>query len=263
MNIPKECYKHTSGEEQIYQEMQGYKTGNVEIESINFEGSIYLNIKDAPYPIKTCVTEHQLWSANMMKSVLMGMIKLSPFPNRDKFIDVFIRLGEKIMSPALLKEEHLSVFARELHWCVFTFLVEVGVDEVKADKVAEIFVHLIEFDNAYRYRLLDIFYTTSKEKLSKPITELQRIIKMIEYRDNYTVSVKFKLVGRLILLALLLPKYRRAFKKVVDGVDLKNLQPDDGDKYWMYCRSDYRFFNLDVEQRMELAKAMKWKYPWQ
>jgi hypothetical protein len=265
MELPRECFKHASGVEQIDEEMQNYKTGNVEVESVNHEGAITLGIKDADFPWKTLVSAENLWASNMMKAVIIQGMKITPpwilLLKRDKVIDSFLMVGKKIMTPHFLKEEHMTTFSKEFQWCLFTFMVEIGIDENKADKVAEILVHLFEFDNAYRFRMQDIFHATTKKKLQRPSKEMRRLIGLVMERNTETVGIKFKLAYKVVSLMLLVPKYRRAFKTVVEGVDLKNLQFDKGDLYWTAVRTDYDFRGLSKYARMKQSKFAGWKYP--
>lgn len=265
MELPRECYKHSTSVDQIQDEMSRMKRGQVEIVDVKWDGEVVMEIKDAMFPYKTCLSPEIMWATNMFKSFIIENLKIVPvwlyLFKKEKAINGFLRFGDKIMSPYLLKEVHLTAFSRELHWCLFTFLNETGINEERADKIAELMVHLLEYDNAYRFRVQDILHTTSKERLKSPIREVRRLMKLSRDRDSEVVSKKFALLGRLMVFVLLIPKYRRAFKKVVDGVDIKKLGFDEGDLYWVHPREDYKFLGLQVKERMELAKAMGWKYP--
>ena len=69
-------------------------------------------------------------------------------------------------------------------------------------------------------------------------------------RDDKRVSGNTTRLMKLACLILLIPKYRRIFKRVITKIDFKKLQFDEDDRYFCLNRSDYKFFGEDIDTRM-------------
>lgn len=265
--LPKECYLTTSGGEQVAQE--GNERWVLDRLSIDKDG-IFIYIKGAQYPYKNFCTAEAVFIFNQVKALFVETLKIcakwyfvpiTPFLywNRNKIIEGFNRVAWKISSPALLKFQYLSTFSRAFHYTIFSFLVGMGIKENEADRFATVFVHLIDFDNAYRLRLTDIFSETSEEKLRKqPIREILKLAKL--KRDTNPIVVNnFKKLAYLIIILLFIPRVRKSFKNCLGEFD--KMWYDEGDRYWVCMRKDYDFMGMTYEERQTYAKNKGWTFP--
>jgi len=269
--IPRECYKYSTGEAQMNQEQISCKENLLEVSGFDWNGALKTNIKDAMFPYKSYVSDEIMWATNMVKSNFMEALKLLTRPQYlpgtlytlfrqkelEKTIQSFNQQSWRVISPYILKDQHLSNFAKELHWCIFTFLYELGITEEHADRFATIVSHLIEYDNAYRFRIQDLFSEVTKLTPK----EIKRLARISKERDSEGVSKKITTIATIISLGLWIPKVKRAFNKVAEGVTIENLYYETDDIYWVALREDYLYQGKTKEQRMKEAYERGWDYP--
>lgn len=271
MQIPRECFRYSSPEEQIKQEGKLF----IEVEGLNCEEEIQIEIKDSQFPFKTFVSGETLFYTNIVKSlfaenarILLSwrfipalILSLLSRKMTHKLLYVFNRIGFRVLSPYLLKDRHLTKFSQELEWATFTFLFNLGIQEDYASRFAEIFVHLLEHDDAHRLRIQDLFTETTIEKLHKP-KEIRRLAKLSFERNNKVAwSSKYKNLMIICSLILYVPKIRKAYKTVLKDLNLKNLQLDEKDMYWSVFKEDYNLMGMTADERKEYAKSQGWHYP--
>lgn len=272
LKIPKECFLYQSGDEQI----QNEGGEHYEIEKLDFREDFKMYIKDAEFHFEGFTTNKILWETNKAKSVFIEGIRLLTKPLfiiptiltliffRQHIIKPFTWLGHRIMSPVMLKDKHISKFARELQYMIFEFLRHL-INEQDADKVSEIVSRMIDNDDAYKQRLKDIFSMTTKEKLLKPkeLTRLLNIMDSRQKKDNGKSWVdKIKPIVFLLRIAIaIIPSARKGYKSAVNNINLDNLILHWEDIYWSIYKTDYDFGGMTIEERKQLAKEKGWKYP--
>lgn len=243
-----------------------YITDHIDFYSI---GGIRQYIKGAQYPQKGLASPEILASLNIAKRVFVGLIKLSqkwvflpsllligviPHFMRVRAIqgilEVFNSISGRILEDVYLKTEHMLESSKEIYFLTHNFLYAYGISEIESTRTARVIGAFIEFDNAYRYRLQDLFHSTTKEKMiSKPVKEVNRLIKLSKERDSEGVSEKFVGVLRILSIFLLLPSFRKAFKTAIESSSFHNLQFDESDIYYISMRNDYDYLGEDVEVR--------------
>lgn len=137
-----------------------------------------------------------------------------------------------------------------------------GLLKFRAQAILEALEYILEHDQAYRFRFMDMLAETTKERLTEnPRREIKRLLAINKARD-YThangplVSDKIGKVGNLVLWALLLPPLKRRFREAIATLDWSKYQWDDIDRYWAYLKNDYDYFGLSFEKRQILLKAM-------
>jgi hypothetical protein len=163
----------------------------------------------------------------------------------------------------MLKDKHISVFARELQYFIFEFLRHI-TDEQRADKISEIVSRIIDNDDAYKQRIKDLFSMTDKERLLKP-RELTRLVNLMDKRQLNGTCPWVKKVKSMVLLLRLaiffIPNARKGYKSAVQNINHDNLILHWEDMYWSVFKKDYDFAGMTIEQRKQLAKDKGWKYP--
>lgn len=224
-------------------------------ERFDFSNGINVYIKDAKYPLKGFVTPGAIWQCNIVKRVLVEMLKLPLWlfltkKSRQKLVNSFNQIAEKAMKTCILEYKYQTPITQELYHLVKSLLISIGITCESADTFSKYATHLIQYDDAYRYRAEDIFSETSKEKLIKyPIIEIDRIMLILESRDNPVVAGKFRKIANLVSLILILPKYNLLFRDIISKSNFSKLQYDDADRYWVCMRNDYKFMGKEVEER--------------
>lgn len=275
IKVPRDCYKYGSGVEQS----QNEGGDPYEVIGISTNEVIQLQIKDAMATWAVYASNQIMAKTNAIKSLFIESIKLltrkqfilgtlftiARKKERLKLIQTFNRQAFRIASvsdePYYLKEWHLTQVSRELHWCIFVFLTKLDIPEPDADRFAEIFVHLLEYDNAYRFRFQDIMTETTKDELKTPRKAILRLIGVYKDRDLAQVSDKIIRLAKLLSYAMYIPKVKHAFLEVVEGMNLENLQYQEADIYWLCTANVYKVMGMTNEERKEYAKNKGWTYP--
>lgn len=218
------------------------------------EGILVYN-EEALFPEKGFVFPDAMWECNIVKRVLVEYSKLSFWnfitkKGRQKLVDSFNQIADKVMKFSLIEERFLSPIAKELQYIITQLLIGVKITPQSAEQCALYISHLIQYDNAYRYRLEDMFSETSKEQLlESPIIELDRILLILESRDTEGVSRKFRKIGTIIMGLICIPSYFHLFRDIISKSKFERLQYDEADRYWVTMRNDYKYLGEDYETR--------------
>ena len=263
-------HKYANGGQQIKQE-GGEAFAIVGIED---EGEIKTVIKKAQFAHRTYISNKTLFVTNQAKSIFIEAIKTLVEPQyiigtvislftpkiRQNLIKRFNHMAFRLISPEIYKEIHRTPFGNELQYLIFEITRHL-VSEESADRFAEIVSTIIENDDAYRYRIMDLFSETTIEKL-KDIKELKRLITLSNDRDTCRLVKKKKYDLYIILrVALYIPKIKKAYLSALDNLTISNLQLKDEDIYWCSYKKDYDFMGMNWEQRQEYAKNKGWIFP--
>ncbi len=131
-----------------------------------------------------------------------------------------------------IKPEYQTPIAYEVNYLCKFFLKEVGIEENVATNFAKIISHVIEYDNAYRLYIMDIMSRVSKKNLmDNPLKEIDRIAKlMVKYPQD--IYDKFNSIKRILKILLIIPKYKKAFHKTIELMNIEKLQYTESDRYW-------------------------------
>jgi|ERR1035437_2455207 hypothetical protein len=177
--------------------------------------------------------------------------------NKIKYIESLMRSYNDItfkgMRYLFIKKEYKTPVACEINTMLYRFLIYIEIEKEVAKNFAAIFAHFIEYDNAYRYRLQDIMSeTTPKLLLCEPIYEIDRLMLLMGQRDSPGVYEKFRAVKYVFSFLLLFPKYRNAFRYMIEESNFGELQYTPADRYWSYLRTDYKFGGLEYEERSKI-----------
>ena len=131
------------------------------------------------------------------------------------------------------------------------FLKEVGISKEVSEGFARAFASLFEWDDIYLIILQDLASETSAEKLIKnPGKEISRLLNLFKERDaRDKMHDTFSSSAKLLKLAFLYPKLKRAFIKAIKEIEFKNLQMDDGDRYWALRLIHYNAMGRTFEDR--------------
>jgi hypothetical protein len=100
-----------------------------------------------------------------------------------------------------------------------------------------------------------------KKDPRKEFKRLMLINRKREEEHKGNVSNKFKLFGTILTLIFLHPKIKKAYIKSIDAIDIKRLQPDKADWFWMCIRTGYNYFGKTDKQRMMDINELKFVIP--
>jgi hypothetical protein len=248
------------------------------VSRIEVDNGRFIHYSGMEYPEKGFAVVEDIWAINIAKRLLMEQLRLIKYfiPSisvfiflpwklkikiLNRFITAYNEVAYKAMSDRILLEEFMTPIGREVRKMSLKFLTEIGIDPIQAEKTSDILGTIVNSDNAYRYRLHDLFNESSKKKLlAKPITELRRLMyinRVREIQHKVKVSNKVKLVTSVASFVLLHPKVRKAFKASLKECEYKNLLPDEHDRFWMCVRGDYEFMGIPHPKRKQMINHLK------
>jgi hypothetical protein len=230
---------------------------------VNYDRGIFAYYEGAEYPQKGMTPVEVMRSINIVKAIVSGVLSFRF--NLLSLLMAFNRIGNKAIEQYLLKDEYRTAGTLELCRIVYDFIFSLTSNDTVALHFSRIFSHLIEYDNAYRLRFLDLGSETTKEKLLKnPRKEMKRLVKLLTEREVFLgkdVSDKFNKVVSILSWLLFIPKYRKAFKYAIHMADWEKMTFDNTDRYWACLRTDYDFFGLSYDERMKMIKDNGYSIP--
>jgi len=262
--MPEQSYEIPQVDQQMYQNPRtSNPLGNEEIVShiatrpIEYNPYPILHLEGASYPMKGWYQPEIIAELNIIKAIIL---RAAQFPaalllvNKEKAMMAFNGLYDKIFHYTL-NEPYLLPAAKGFYKFTSQFLIHVGIDPTIAKQFCFRVAHIIQYDDAYRYRLQDILSETTHAQItSKPRQELLRLTSILTKRTpkGNLVANKLKLIITPVSYLLLVPKYRKAFIKAMTEDVLKDMQYDDADRYWACLKNDdYLFTGRTVAERTE------------
>lgn len=195
-----------------------------------------------PHPHKGVASVEALHATNHVKRLVKEGLRLWPLVLcRTRATRSFVTLSWGVMEPHIIKYEYLCPAAQTTYRMLRTIFERLGTPEPIL--MAKVLAHMVEYDQAYRFRIQDLCSETTAQKLcDAPIREIRRLLALNRQRDYAEVSAKMALVAHVLTVALLLPRVRNAFRHAVASCSFKGLQFDEADTYWARRKSDYNYF---------------------
>lgn len=139
--------------------------------------------------------------------------------------------------------DYMPDSAMEIGNMTQTFLQQMGVNFRTAIEFSMIIQHVIGYDLAYRLRIQDML--NEIEDYSNPRKELKRLWGIYKKRETVIPTYmipKARKYFNIMLLSLLIPKVKRAFKYTLDNTDWDRIKFAEEDKEWIKIRTDYKFY---------------------
>jgi hypothetical protein len=161
------------------------------------------------------------------------------------------QVADRVLRPYYLKVNRMTSLGQEIYGILISLFTELGVGKGKIEPTSRILATIIDFDTAYRYRIEDLMSETSKEQmLKRPIREIRRLLKILQDRDSRPeLNSKFSAIGLALAAILLIPRFRKAFKKAMGNCTFSNLQLDAADRYHVLALDGYKFLGRSIEDR--------------
>lgn len=206
--------------------------------------------KNVPYPKKGFPTPEALTAVNGIKKIVLESAKLLKNPiillgvvlmNKTKLLKTFNTVYDKIAGQYNLKETFLCRSAFYLATFIQNVLTECGVEPSVAKSFGFNIAHLLEYDDAYRYRFQDLMCEIQVEAFKKnPRHELKRLYTIFKERTTDNVAdykIKY-IVDAVSLLAWFIRK------PLANNAEmLKLCGRDQADWYWSCLRADHYLYN--------------------
>lgn len=246
-------------------------TFDMERVEIDHEKGIRIFYKGVLFPTKGWPFQSAMYLINIVKRQTMMLMSgfgnkeiifsalgflLTPYSWKIRIIENLLvsynRNANFLLSNIYLKNEYMQPCSRELMKIIDRFLLKMGISQITRKETAKIFATMIEYDDAYRYRIEDIFSETTKESLiQSPRKEIKRLVGIYSSRETKSPQIiaKFKSFSGIFSLILLNRKIKQAFLFAIAYCEFSNLQLDEGDRYHCGRRNDYDFFGDKFEDR--------------
>ena len=236
------------------------------------EGGMNLWFKEVPYPKKGFPFMQATLANNIVKRQTMMIVSsvaqkrmilpimgfmLMRYKNKiamlENFLNHYVRNSDYIMTQFYLKDQFMSPPAKQIQIFITNLLTEIGINPSLALSTARIIATMMEYDDAYRYRIEDMAFETTPDKLyASPAAEIDRILLIYQTREKVMpVVAKFRAFSLALSFLLIYPRVRIAFRKAVRSMDFKYIQLDEADRYHCLLRDDYNFMGRTIDDRIK------------
>lgn len=149
----------------------------------------------------------------------------------------------------ILQADLRTPVARVIYAIVEEFFAQLALDAGLSRRAATIAATLVDYDDAYRYRLQDLAgETTNYDLRVQPAAELERLAGLLAAREHDPASRLIELLS-LARLAFLSGQVRAVWRTALFNTERQwhQLRPDAADRYWMAQRPDYVFGGAQAE----------------
>ena len=192
----------------------------------------------------------------------MMILAIMPWRYKFNFFKRFLtgvqRVANWTISSSYLVDNRYNTTSRAIMKMLKDFLLILGTDLATADQVSKALATVIEYDDAYCFRLQDMMSETTQWNLANsPVREFRRLEKIYMNREKSHATQSVGRIFKLAQVALLHPKIRRSWRIAVTNLtprDFKGLQLDNADRYHILPRADYNFTGRTFEERCEIYK---------
>ena len=232
---------------------------------------VYIYYKGVPYPCRAYFNplndpNHNLRALNalgMVKKFFLSLFYAPVIPRTfnlkkwERFLESSLLMCQWHLFEFLAEDNEWSVPVWEIGKMVRVFLETLGFNSDIAYLAARIVMCIFEYDQAYRYRLQDLLRESSKRLMQNPRKEIKRLFQLLIDRDIMDEGKQWNIYGRAekfikpLLLVLLIPKFKNAFLKAIDGLDFENIKLDINDRYHVSFWRGYDFFGQDFDTRYQ------------
>lgn len=254
--FPNEVYMFNTGVEQLTPKG---KTHHATYKIEFTEDGILQYIDGAEYPQRGFPHTDAIEACAVAKRLLIILLRthklmLPTVKNLEKTLNNYNDISLKVLNDYILL--HQTPLADEFRKFIYNFLINLNINPKTARETSIVISCLFEYDNAYRFRLQDLFTSTTKEYLiNNPYFGISDLIHISKQRHlNNGVHKKFALIKPLAYIIGIIPKYRKAYINALKQSDFSRLQMTPIDEYWVAQRVDYKFFGEEIPQ---LRKRLK------
>jgi hypothetical protein len=203
-------------------------------------------VKKYTMSVVMTVAQRDAWLPLLAFAVLPWKMKMRILENA---LNRYINFSNSVLNRVYLKPRYTTVCTRELRSLLAHFCSNLGIHQ--GESFAKIFSTLIEYDDAYRYRVQDLFGVVTKDELLvSPVKAVEKMAAALKDREEQ-IPEKFDAFIKIARVMLHIPRVRKAFKKAVELCTLENLQMSEGDIYHSMLREGYNYGGLTIEERVD------------
>ena len=169
--------------------------------------------------------------------------------------------NSKRMRKIFLKPNRYRQSVRELIKLINGFISNLGIrvwtPETGERDFGKVIGTILEYDNAYYWRMEDIFSETSKELLIKnPRKELKRLLEIYKSREKGGIEFKAEAIVKALNWIFWIPGVKKAFRKAIQSVDIEKMKMTKDDSYFTMIYEGYDFQGKNIEERTKIWLSM-------
>lgn len=252
-------------------------------------GGMLAYFQDCPFPAKGFPFPQAIYASNGVKRIFrasmdmisydmllpaMGFLllrKKTKLRIMSRLLESFDDMARQLLGMFYLDRTKWSECPREIFMALRGFLIGMGIEENLSERFAEDFATLIQYDDAYRIRIMDIMSETTKEKLlAHPVAEMKKLINILahrepsqDWRENLKQGnvTKFMHIVWVLRFLFFSPKFKKSFIKTIKESQFSNFQYDDADLYHSMLRADYDIKGYPIGQRVKMYEAWHSVFP--
>ena len=224
-------------------------------------GGIFCYFTGMKYPKKCFPFPEALSAVNTVKRITRLILAMG-WPafiwRPGKVLDNYIRMADWELRPFYLKDQYYCRLVRELRRMIENFWRYIFAHEAESVRyarshgLAKVIGTMIEYDNGYRYIIEDIFSEAKFTELyNHPRREIKLLLEVLKKRAEPAVYEKIALAVKILLLALWLPKVKRAIQVALWMSHFEWLQMDEADRYHTMMIGGYNYGGIPLEERMQ------------
>lgn len=268
----------TSNESQSLKKLTASQGTRVYItEKVEYpENGIYMKYKDVPYLRQGFIYPEAVDNINNLKRVtvmLLSIVKGKGIKGRiGTFLAHYCKLADWMFAfyepntgkirRIYLKENRYRTSVRELILLINRFISNLGINVIEFEGATpwdfgRVIGTMIEYDNAYHWRMEDIFSETTKQQLVKdPRKELQRLLTIYKERERSNIEFKAEAIIKVLRYLLLIPSVKKAFRNAVESIEVENLKMLKDESYFTMNYEGYEFQGKTLEERQKIWLEM-------
>lgn len=226
----------------------------------------FVYYKGVDLPSRTVAPVEAIFAINIPKRITVQLLKFIATLHKrgrvNRFFQYYAETMELFLQPFYLEDAYYCKPAKEIRKLTQGIVKAMGVVEEVASRIAEMIAMVIEFDNAYRWRIQDLAGEASKEALRKNLPkELKRLIGILGEREAIVgggqhVVQRFKNGARIVNFAWYIPTWRKKMRKALEDLNLDNLKMDQADIYHTLLYGDYHTGGKNQEERFAMYRAI-------
>jgi hypothetical protein len=225
---------------------------------------IYLYYKGVPYPRRVYFDKlnypnfflRALEGLGTVKKFIFSLTYLSNIviprtlnlKRYEAFLGKFYGLCWWELEEFYLKDDEWSVPVWEIGWMVKQFLQALGFGYGFCLGWSKVVMAILEYDNAYRYRVQDLLGEITHLDRST----LEYALRLYKIREgNLGAAEKIDQVGKVLKYLLFVPKFKKALEKAQEEIDFNKFKLDINDRYHVSYWRGYDFEGKDFDTRYQ------------
>lgn len=247
-------------------------------------GGIFLYIKGLKHPLKGLPYKEVVEAIGLPKKIIIGFLAVLLRTPLKYFLWLWWLLPKRIRKKIF--SESIKQFVNVTDWMLSRYyldskrfcksvkavydggtkFVEENLPQTDHDvwkKLLFIGCMIMEYDNAYRYRIQDLVGELQLESLKKtPIRELKRVFKTAENRERTSgIDKKWRLFIRpLALMMFFNSNIKKNLVKFISSLNLDEIVLDHIDWYNVCPKNDYDYGGIGFPQRYSTWREETMEY---